>query len=35
LVLNPLATGNHEIQFSGRFKGTRFVKNIKYNLRVE
>jgi uncharacterized protein YecT (DUF1311 family) len=35
LVLNPLATGNHEIQFSGRFKGTRFVKKMKYNLRVE
>jgi hypothetical protein len=35
LVLNPLATGNHEIQFSGRFRGTRFVKNVKYHLRVE
>ena len=35
LVLNPLATGHHEIQFSGRFKGTRFVKSVKYDLRVE
>ena len=35
LVLKAMATGNHEIRYSGKVGGTRFTKRLNYHIRVE